>query len=600
MTPAIVITSKRDYSSARRLQKALAAALFVPAHWESAGAIGYRGLAACLRSLFAAKQDLMAFVAVGVIIRSLAPLLRDKRSEPSVSAVVGKNIIPLLGAGSADGLASAKRAAEVLGLNAIATTASTAEFGLDLENPPPGWRLLNPDAFKGFAAGLLAGKEVDVTKAPTWLKKQSSSLPTAKEKAPLRIIETTAPVSITDGLAYAPQKMALGVGCVRHCPPSELLEFVTSELQKHRIAREAVGGVFTTSIKADEKAIHKLAEELSVPLRLFAPSILRRQEVPSPSKAVLEAVGSSSVSEAAALAAVRAATQTKGNGELLVKKRSFKLATLAVATAPQPLAAEKIGTAAGSLNLIGLGSGGGRDLTFKAAEALASCEAVVGYRRYLEMAEPFIAAAETHPFELGEEKKRVGHALKLAKSGLKTALVCSGDPGVYAMASLVFEELGPERVYVKTFCGVTAMLAAAAASGALLGHDFAVISLSDLLTAEGVIFKRLKAALRADMAIALYNPTSENRKELYRRAVQTLLEARSPTTPVAVAKSLSRKGEEVTLTTLARLPRQKVDMETVILIGNSSSKMVGDRAYTPRGYSRRSEGYVLPQVEAVR
>lgn len=606
MTIAIVIGNRPDYEAAARLKKGLGqATLFAPKALGLKNAVGYDKITDCLASLFGGRQQIIAFAATGVVIRSLAGQLADKRNEPPVLAVVGGCVIPLLGAAAGDGHRLGQEVAGILKLTAITTTASASRFAVELENPPDGWRLLNLDAFKKFAADLLNHGEADLTAAPSWLKRSRLR---HRKTAALKIIQTINPLppDLKNTLAYAPQRLALGVGCIRHCPKQQLYDFALKCLAKYDLAPEAVGGVFTTAIKADEEAIHYLAEKLAVPMRLFAPSTLRRQAVGEESAAVLRAVGSPSVSEAAALAAIEATLKDGGGGELLIPKQIGEVATVAVAAAPEPLdvgegsgegSDKGIGKPPGLLQVIGLGAGGGGDLTFKAAAALASCEAVVGYRRYVEMASAFIGRATVHKFNLGEEEKRVRHALELAQEGRVVGLVCSGDPGIYAMACLVFEMMATAgmRIRTKVLGGVTAMSEAAAASGAILGHDFCAVSLSDLLTDEATILKRLEAAAKADLVLALYNPTSARRAGLYRKAVRLLSEHLAATTPVVAATNLCRPGEAVRVATLAQLPRLSVDMNTIILVGNSSSKITDGKAYTPRGYGLRRPAQSPPK-----
>ena len=582
MNIAILVSNRRDYPSALRLRKTLPrSAIFAPRSLELKNAAGYDKTTACLRCLFGGGRAVVAFAAGGVVIRAIAPLLRDKLKEPPVLAVVGGDVIPLLGAGSGGGWGLAKKVAAALGLRAVPATVSVGRLGIDLENPPSGWRLLNPNNFKGFVSAVLNGERANLDDAPEWLK--TVGLPAAKN-ARLKIVQTIGKPpgtadNFADTLAYAPQRLALGVGCVRNCDPQRLYEFALECLAKYNLAPQAIGGVFTTSVKADEEAIHQLAERLAVPMRLFAPAVLQKQRVREKSEVVRMAVGSHSVSEAAALAAT--------NGELLMAKQKCEFATIAVAAAAIPLKPRQIGERPGLLQIIGLGAGGGTDLTFKAAEAVAACEAVVGYRRYLAMASAFIGAAELHPFALGEEEQRVNCAIGLAKRGLVTGLLCSGDPGIYAMACLAFETIAAQgiRIRTKVFGGVTAMNEAAARSGAILGHDFCAISLSNLLTAEEVILKRLAAACDGDLVIALYNPTSKGRGEVYRRALRLLCGRLALTTPIVVASNLSRPAEKVRVATLKQLASMEVDMNTIVLIGNSSSRIGGGKAYTPRGYS---------------
>jgi cobalt-precorrin 5A hydrolase/precorrin-3B C17-methyltransferase len=190
----------------------------------------------------------------------------------------------------------------------------------------------------------------------------------------------------------------------------------------------------------------------------------------------------------------------------------------------------------------------------------------------------------------------VRRALDLAAEGRRVALVSSGDAGIYGLATLVFDLLEREaeprwrRVAMSVIPGVSALQAAAARLGAPLGHDFCAISLSDLLTPWPVIEARLKAAAAGDFVVALYNPRSARRRTQLMAAREILLTARQPETPVALARNLGRDGESITVTTLAALAPEEVDMLTLVLIGSRATRLLPGtppRLYTPRGYARK-------------
>ena len=219
---------------------------------------------------------------------------------------------------------------------------------------------------------------------------------------------------------------------------------------------------------------------------------------------------------------------------------------------------------------------------------------MVGYRRYLELVAGLRHGRGVHAYALGEERARVEKALRLAAGGERVALVCSGDPGVYAMAALVMEVLDAAtdpalgRIALRVLPGVSALQAAAARAGAPIGHDFCAVSLSDLLTPRAAIEARLGAAAATDFVIGLYNPVSAARRETFARALGILRAHRAPETPVVVARNLGREGERVAIVGLGCLDPARVDMNTVLIVGSSATRTfahgAGTRAYTPRGY----------------
>ena len=223
-----------------------------------------------------------------------------------------------------------------------------------------------------------------------------------------------------------------------------------------------------------------------------------------------------------------------------------------------------------------------------------NADVVVGYRLYLDLVGDLIPAEDRREYGLGQETERVYEALNLAAEGKSVALVCSGDAGIYALASLVYEAVEASdnpawrRLDIAVTPGISAMQAAAARAGAPLGHDFCAISLSDLLTPREVILRRLEAAATGDFVTALYNPQSKSRRDLLDRAHKIFSAHRSPTTPVIVARNLGRHDENVSIIELAELDTTTVDMLTVLIFGNSETRSIptgnGPRVYTPRGY----------------
>ncbi|MEQ1768469.1 MAG: precorrin-3B C(17)-methyltransferase, partial [Devosia sp.] len=275
-------------------------------------------------------------------------------------------------------------------------------------------------------------------------------------------------------------------------------------------------------------------------------------------------------------------------------------ATCAIGRSPTPLAVTAFGRPPRPLHIVGIGPGDKASRTAASVNALDATTDWVGYGLYLDLIADLRLGQSEHRFPLGEEEIRVRHALELAGTGKAIAVISSGDAQIYAMAALVYELLeaqGPRalseaarRVAVELHPGISAFQAASAAAGALMGHDFCCISLSDLLTPREAIVKRLRSAAEADFVTALYNPRSGRRIDLLDEAHRIYAAARRPETPVIVAANLGRPGESVAVTTLAAFDPATVDMLTIVLIGSSASRTFrrGDGrtvAYTPRGYA---------------
>jgi precorrin-2 C20-methyltransferase/precorrin-3B C17-methyltransferase len=245
----------------------------------------------------------------------------------------------------------------------------------------------------------------------------------------------------------------------------------------------------------------------------------------------------------------------------------------------------------GRVSVVGLGPAGPQWLTPEAHSELAAADELVGYETYLARV-PNRRGQRRHASPNRVEAERARHALALAAGGAKVAVVSSGDPGIFAMATAVLEAVDEERqrfagVEVRVVPGLSAMQAAAARVGAPLGHDFCVVSLSDLLKPWEIVERRLRAAGEADLVLALYNPASRTRREQLADAVAVLREYRAPSTPVVVARAVGGSAESVTVTTLAALDLDRVDMRTLLIVGSSTTRAVPGpppRVYTPRRY----------------
>lgn len=241
--------------------------------------------------------------------------------------------------------------------------------------------------------------------------------------------------------------------------------------------------------------------------------------------------------------------------------------------------------------MIGTGPGGLDHLTPAVGNALATCTTVIGYSTYLDLIPGLLVGKEVISSAMMQEVDRGRKALELAESGQNVALVSGGDPGIYAMAGLVFElaVARDSQATIEIIPGIAAVNACAARLGAPLMHDFAAISLSDLLTPWPVIEKRLAAAAEADFVIAIYNPKSKKRAGHIGRAREIIMAHRAPTTPVGIVTAATREQEQITITTLENLLSAEIGMQSCVIVGNSTTFHWRDFMITPRGYHRKYE-----------
>jgi len=546
------------------------AAAFLAEHWDSSAAF-------------------VAVGACGAITRLIAPLLKGKHHDPAVVVVDpgGRFVVPLLGGHGAGAESLSQRVAALLGGQAVLTGSSSGmgRLALDSFGRDWGWRRGEGDwdALMKAAARGQQPQVCQVAGQTLWQRLQATVPQGENSSQPA--LQLVISHQRGNGCRWHPPCLWLGIGCERHTSPSLLERAVDRALEEHGLAPEAVAGLASVDRKGDEPALLALAEAHQWPLRLFSAGDLAPVPVPTPSDAVRKEMGTASVAEAAATLAAGP------QGSLLAAKRIERArdseqgaATLAIARATPQWA-----PCQGQLNLVGSGPGSLDLLTPAARRALAESTIWVGYGLYLDLLEPLRRPDQLRcDGQLTQEHQRCALALELACQGLTVALVSSGESGIYGMAGLALElwlalaEGGRPGFTVHP--GLSALQLAAARAGAPLMHDFCTISLSDRLTPWAMIERRLRAAAAGDFVVALYNPRSLGRDWQLARALALLSEGRSPGIPVVLARQLGRAEERVSLHRLEDLPLEQVDMLSLVLVGNSTTRLVHGRMVTPRGY----------------
>ncbi len=380
------------------------------------------------------------------------------------------------------------------------------------------------------------------------------------ESSPLAIIVT--PREVEPGkheLVFHPRTVVVGIsGTDRDLTPS-----IEAALAETGLARRAVACLVADARDIGRPALHEAAEALKLPLRF-----LTADDPPT---------------------AERLARAVVPTGPIHAR------GALAIAVAAAPIDADAVGRARGRLAVVGLGPGDAALMPPAVREELRRAEDIVGYETYVRMAAPFRPEQRVHASDNREEMRRARDAFALAATGRSVAIVSSGDPGVFAMAAAVMEALHDSDdpawhgVEVVVLPGISAAMAAAAHSGAPLGHDFCVLSLSDNLKPWDIIERRLDHAAAADLVLALYNPASQARPRQFARALEILRRHRLPETPVVLGRDVGRPGESVTATTLGAVRPDQVDMRTVVIVGSSTTRSFartdgGAWVYTPRWY----------------
>jgi cobalt-precorrin 5A hydrolase / precorrin-3B C17-methyltransferase len=515
-----------------------------------------------LHRAWAECDELVCFLAVGATTRLIAPLLDSKWIDPAVVCVdePARYAVALVGGHAAGGNELCTRVAEVFGAQAIITTATDATGlpGLDTL----GWP--TEGALAAVSRALLDSEPVALETDATW---PIPSLPvTVGGAGQYRIVVTDRIVPIDENtVVLRPPSLVVGVGASRDVAAEEVLGLIGEALAVGGFAQGSVTTLATVEAKADEAGIVEAAREGGWPLVAYPADRLAAVPVPNPSEAVRAAVGSPSVAEAAALVA---------GDVLVVPKRKSAMATVALARI-RPR---------GRLAVIGLGPGARDLVTPRAIAELRRASIVVGLDRYIDQIKDVLRpGTRVLSSGLGQEEERAMTAVLQARGGHAVALVGSGDAGVYAMGSPALAVAGAD-IDVVGVPGITAGLAAASLLGAPLGHDHALISLSDLHTPWDVIERRVRAAAEGDFVVIFYNPRSADRNWQLGAALAILAEHRPPTTPAGIVRNAYRPGQQVMLTTLAEFDPAMVDMHTVVIVGAASTLNAADRMVTPRGY----------------
>jgi len=556
--PAIVILGPGSLLTAQRIQQCYPQALIHGLEGRVEGAdCYYSAFGDTLRALYQQATPIIALCAAGIVIRSLAPLLSEKGSEPPVLAVAedGSAVVPLLG-GLGGVNVMAREIGAALGVAAAITTSGELRFGTCLLNPPQGYALADVEQGKRFVSDLLAGESVRVEGHAPWL--QQAQLPASEvARRTIHVGHLARPAS-RDELLIHPRSVVVGVA-------GGALHTIRAALQQAGIAEPAVACVLAGEHAMADTTLHKAAQALGIALRFAA----------QPGDV------------ASMLAAALPDAQLIGQGEVVI------------AVAPAPVEVERLGRRRGRLAVIGLGPGAAELMVPAVKAELARAQDVLGYETYVRMAGPFRSDQVLHCTDNREEMQRARHAFELAAQGRSVVVVSSGDPGVFAMAAAVLEALHAStdpawhRVDLEILPGVSASLATAAQAGAPLGHDFCVMSLSDNLKPWSIIEKRLDLAAQADLVLAFYNPISRSRPHQLGVALEVVRRHRAGNTPVVLGRDIGRPGQTLKVVTLAELLPEMVDMRTMVLVGSSTTCVFprltgGVWAYTPRWYPSAS------------
>ncbi len=582
--PIIVVLNQVSVATARQLMTALPGSqLYGLVDRTIDVDVSFTNFGDTLRQLYRDGVPIVGLCAAGILIRTLAPILSNTKTEPPVIAVAadGSAVVPLLG-GITGVNDLAEQIAAALNIQPAITTAGKILFNTVLPDPPTGYRLANPEHVKAFIADLIAGASVSLEGDAPWLTASNLTFCADGERT---ITVTTRSISGSpEQLVYHPTSLVISIDqpevsqrlkspLVMQSPPTR------TSISKNSLT-ELYGNQFDLA-RWSEVIIDRLA---TANLALAAVACVVIPNTP-PGAAIIGIGKSLNLP-------IRLVDSAEWQQDLAVISNDESFTIL---SAKQPIDPSLIGQPQGKLTVVGTGPGSTQWMSPQVRATILAATDLVGYHTYLDLVKDLSVGKECHGSDNRVELDRSRLALDLAASGKNVVVVSSGDPGIFAMAAAVLEVLDTEAnpawqsIDLQINPGISAMQAAAAAIGAPLGHDFCAISLSDILKPWEVVAARIAAVAGADLAIAFYNPISSQRSWQLTAAKEILLKYRSSTTPVILARNLGRSGQEVRVINLGELAPESADMRTVILIGSSQTRLIpradgSSWVYTPRSY----------------
>lgn len=544
--------------------------------------------------------DAHVFVgAAGIAVRKTAPLLRDKATDPAVVSCSesGSHLIPLLSGHLGGGNRLARRLARISGGEAVITTATDTRgiTAFDEAAAREKARVLNPDAIKTLNAALLAGDDILFhgpqeiyerywKECPPVIPADTGGKDTTGTPDIPAVYWDMAPPETgrkESALTIRSASFVLGIGCKKGTDPGLLKQSAEEFLHREGISRTRLKALASCTLKEQEPAILALAEQWGVPFQVFTPAQLDKVEIPTPSDAVFEKTGTHSVSEASAILA---------SGGTLKTPKTVCNGSITLALAACPHGSRDTGRqGTGNVIVIGLGSGAPGQLTPEAAAAIDRCDCIAGYTKYLDFIRERIHGKKMIQTGMMGEVPRCMAALEAALAGENVCMVCSGDPGILAMAGLLYElRKENERfsaVRIDVLPGITAANISASALGAPLQNGFCLLSLSDLLVPAEEIRANLEQGAGTALPVVLYNPAGRKRRHLLEEALNIFRNKRGGQILCAYVKHAGRPAQQKWVGTLDEFPLEDVDMSTLVLLGGPRTIRDGDVLFERRGYA---------------
>lgn len=557
------------------------------------------------RSAWNRYDGIVCVGASGIAVRLAAPLLGDKCTDPALVAVDerGRFAVSLTGGHLGGANRLARRTARVTGGQAVISTGTDCEelIAFDEAASREGCRVQNAEAILPASRALMEGRDVSFFGPEDVYRKYWAGCPNVRFNAwtagPCVLWDTEdVPEGAEKVLFVTSKSLVLGAGCRKGVDAEAFVSEALAFLRRHNASPEHIAALASITLKKDEPALQVLKAKLGIPeAAFFAAERLDAVPGTSQSETVKEHTGTGSVCEAAAL--IEASALGGSRARLTAPKETARgCMTFALARVPHsrgkaPCRVRAAGP--GTVTVTGLGSGQPASLTPEALDSLRASDAVAGYTTYLDYIRPLIAGKEIIESGMRGEIERCTKALEAAAAGRNVCVVTSGDPGVLAMAGLIYELKFSSPAFaavpVRVVPGVTAASLAAAACGAPLQNGFCLVSLSDLLVPADEVRRNLEAAARTCLPVTLYNPAGRKRRALLAEALALFRDVRG-SVPCALVRHAGQPEQTVWTGLLSDFPEQDVDMASLVIIGGPRSKIRDGVFYEARGYADKYAG----------
>lgn len=597
---ALYAMSEKGVNKALEIASGLGdAAVFIPEHFDNGNELCQTFPSGTFDQVL--KQNWNSYkghifvCATGIAVRKIAPLLTSKTEDPAVlvSGEAGDKIISLVGGHIGGANRLARRVARITGGEALITTATDTEkyVAFDELAARKGWDINDSRTIKHLNAALLTTKTVDLLlpeeiyntyyREKKNLRRISSVDDTRSEYAVL--LDPPENTKIPEGVHWMILKSpeyVLGIGCRKGVSVEDLDAALNDFLNKNNINPQYITQFASVDIKSEEKGLLELADRYEKPIEFYASCDLEKIEVPSPSEMVKEKIGIGSVSEAAAIMGADC-------GEMVCPKAKYGNLTLAAAKKGQ--CKKRVG----KILVIGLGSGTEEMMTGQAKAALDNCDVIAGYIRYVDFIRDQVGGRPIIENGMRGEIERCQLAMEAAEKGNVVGMVCSGDPGILAMAGLMFQLKHKyenfKDIDIQVIPGITAASLAASALGAPLQNGYHLISLSDILVPTNEVVHNMETASKSHLPCVFYNPAGKKRRDLLEKTIEVFKQNRGDEILCAYVKHAGRSKQEKWVGTLESLNPDHIDMSTLLVIGGHRTVLEDGIFYEKRGYEHKMD-----------